>query len=328
MAEKILIVGGGAIGGWMSATLSLNDPQNCLLLVRAARKPAHANGRCWMQEITLERNGKLDRVQVRVTADPAVIAEASHIICCLKEGDADRFLLAHEQALMAAHNTTIAFMSSRFPDWCFSGVNGNSDSVDYLKRTLHEAGRIVGFACWVGASSLAPMHVRQDGSKGELLVGALSPHSKAYVQNLYELMRAGGIPVRLRPSILTDMWVKATNSFVWNTAALLTKWNNGQIGSDPNISGIVMQALEEIDKLASEFGIEVRMPAAKRFALTAAVHDHKMSMLQDWERAKPMEYRELYQSFMNCCAAAKIDAPTATIMARLCFAIYWGQENG
>jgi len=294
--------------------LSLRTPEHCSIKVR----PNSEKAETWTETVTLESGGATRAVPVRVTQGADVLRSADHIVLCMKEADVDAFLVENE-ALLETTNAGVAFMSSRFPDWKYG--TGAPPPADRLRRTLFESGRMHGFACWVGASAPKPFHVRQDGARGELFVGSLSDDSAPRSRSLHALLTGHGIPARWRPDILADMWVKAANSFVWNSAALLTRWDNGRIGQDPDLSRLVLQALEETDALASALDIHVRTPAAKRFAATAAATHHKMSMLQDLERGRTTEYAQLLASFMNCRQRAGSEVPVATTLARLCGAI-------
>jgi len=312
--ENIVVVGAGAIGTWLAAMLSLSTSEHCYLKVR----PNSEKPDTWTETVTLESGGSAREVPVRVTQGTDALQAADHIILCMKEADVDAFLIEN-QALLETSHAGLAFMSSRFPDWKYG--SGAAQPADRLRRTLFEAGRMHGFACWVGASTLGRFHVRQDGARGELFVGSLSDDGANRSRSLHALLTGHGIPARWRPDILADMWVKAANSFVWNSAALLTRWDNGRIGQDPDLSRLVLQALEETDALAAALDIQVRTPAAKRFAATAAATRHKMSMLQDLERGRTTEYAQLLASFMNCRQCAGIEVPVATTLSRLCGAI-------
>ncbi|WP_296560663.1 ketopantoate reductase C-terminal domain-containing protein [Pigmentiphaga sp.] len=312
--ENIVVVGAGAIGTWLAAMLSLSTSEHCSLKVR----PNSEKPDTWTETVTMESGGAARAVPVRVTQGTAALHAADHIILCMKEADVDAFLIEN-QALLETTNAGLAFMSSRFPDWKY-GASAPLPA-DRLRRTLYETGRMHGFACWVGASASRPFHVRQDGARGELFVGSLSGDGAPRSRSLHDRLTEHGIPARWRPDILADMWVKAANSFVWNSAALLTRWDNGRIGQDPDLSGLVLQSLEETDALALALDIHVRTPAAKRFAATASAAHHKMSMLQDLERGKTTEYAQLLASFMNCRRYAGSETPVATTLARLCGAI-------
>jgi 2-dehydropantoate 2-reductase len=99
------------------------------------------------------------------------------------------------------------------------------------------------------------------------------------------------------------------SSLSWNSVATLTMATLAELTSQPEIVAIVRRVMSEADGLAAKFGVE-RMPLSLDERITAARNAgaHKMSILQDLERGRPLEIDILIDSIK----AMQELAPTPT----------------
>jgi 2-dehydropantoate 2-reductase len=99
------------------------------------------------------------------------------------------------------------------------------------------------------------------------------------------------------------------NSLVWNPLAVLTGATLGELGSKPEIIGLARDMIAEAEAVAVAVGATMATPAEKRIAWTLNAASHKMSMLQDFERGKPLEYPTLHDSIIAMREIAGLSTP-------------------
>jgi len=95
--------------------------------------------------------------------------------------------------------------------------------------------------------------------------------------------------VLVNDNIRAAIWVKFVNSLCWNPVAMLTQGTLGAIRDAANLVPTLRTMMREADALAAAMGLDVGPDPDKRIALTLSAPHHKMSMLQDLERGRPME---------------------------------------
>jgi 2-dehydropantoate 2-reductase len=178
--------------------------------------------------------------------------------------------------------------------------------------------QVLGIVYWVGAHTVAPAIVHQDGPRATCMVGELDGASSARATRLSEIMSASGIPTPVRSNIRSDIWIKFVNSLCWNPAAVLTQASNGAIGNDPAAIATVRRMMDEADAVAARLGLSITVPPEKRIAVTLSAPGHRMSMLQDFEAGRPLELETLERSIR--AAKELADLPTPTIDAALALA--------
>jgi 2-dehydropantoate 2-reductase len=101
------------------------------------------------------------------------------------------------------------------------------------------------------------------------------------------------------------------SSLCWNPVATLTLGTLSQMNARPDVVQIVRAMMTEADALAGRLGV-TKMPISidERIAAARNAGDHKMSMLQDLERGRPLELDVLTDSIESMREIAQIETPT------------------
>jgi len=113
------------------------------------------------------------------------------------------------------------------------------------------------------------------------------------------------------PDIRAWIWAKMISSLSWNPLAVLTLATLAEMNARPEIVAIVRRLMAEADALAARLGVD-RTPIAidDRIAAARNAGAHKMSMLQDLERGRPLEIDVLWDSVMAMRELAPCEMPT------------------
>jgi len=79
---------------------------------------------------------------------------------------------------------------------------------------------------------------------------------------------------------------------------VLTGGTPGELGSKPSIVALANAMMAEAEAVAAAVGTSMLTPSEKRIAWTLQATSHKMSMLQDFERGRLLEYPVLHQGII------------------------------
>jgi 2-dehydropantoate 2-reductase len=315
---KICIYGAGAIGGHIAGHLARAGLCDVSVVARGKALAAlHRDG------LTVETPEGRFTTHPRATDDPATLGPQDYVLLTLKGHQLDAALPAVAPLIGPA--TTILPPTTGLPAAFLHALDGPFrdrplppiDPQGIQARAI-PPGQVLGIVYWIGAHTVAPAFVHQDGPRATCMVGELDGTSSARAVRLSEILSASGIPTPVRPNIRGDIWIKFVNSLCWNPAAVLTLATNGAIGGDPAAIATVRRMMEEADAVAARLGLLITVPPEKRIAVTLSAPGHKMSMLQDFEAGRLLELETLERSIR--AAKDLADLPTPTIDAALALA--------
>lgn len=169
----------------------------------------------------------------------------------------------------------------------------------------------MGCVYWVSAEVTAPGVVHHDGTFANFPIGEPNGSRSDRVNRLSEVMVAAGLKAPVVDDIRSWIWVKMISSLCWNPVTVLTTATLGEMNERLEVVGIVRRMMCEADAVAQRLGVK-QMPISveERIAFARSAVGHKMSMLQDLERGRPLEHEVLFQSIMTMRDLAKIPTPT------------------
>ncbi len=284
---KIAVYGAGAIGGLLGAYLA-RAGEDVTLIARGPHLAAmQANG------LKVSGPGGAFTVTPRATDDSATIGAQDYVIVALKAqavaGIVDRMtpLLGPKTAVVMAVNGV--------PWWYFHGVGGalegrRLDSVDPDGRQWDAIGpqRALGCVVYPAAEIGAPGELHHiegdrfslgepDGSRSERVVAL----SKALI--------AAGLKAPVKGDIRAEIWVKLWGNVAFNPISALTGGTLQQICADAGTRACAKAIMLETQAIAARLGISMPIDVERRIDGAAGVGAHKTSMLQDFERGRPVE---------------------------------------
>lgn len=307
---KVCIFGGGAIGGHIAGHLARAGL--CEVSVIARGKVLDAIRKRGLRVQTPEADFT---VAVRATDDPSELGVQDYVFLTLKAHQVDA-ALDRIKPLIGAH-TVVLPPTTGIPYYFFHQADGAFR--DRQLPRLDPGGRqwraippsqVLGCVYWIGAHSIEPGVIAQDGPKAGVPIGELDGSRSARAEKLAELLSASGIASRLNGDIRAAIWVKFVNSLCWNPVAVLTLATLGQMERAGNVVPIVQRMMEEADLVASTLGLRIPQSPGKRIAMTLSATNHKMSMLQDLEHGRPLELGALEESIQAMSELAGIETPT------------------
>lgn len=226
--------------------------------------------------------------------------------------------------LLLGPETAVIPPTTGIPWWYFYGLAGpytdlRLPELDPGDRQWSAIGpeRVIGCAFWTGAEVWEPGVVHQDGTRGAYPIGEPSSDTSPRLIALVEAMTAGGLHTPIQKDIRGQLWIKMINSLCWNHAGFLTEAINGRFADAPHAVEIVRRMMLAMEAIATSLGAEMPVPTEKRIAMTVRVADYTMSMLQDLQRARPIEIDVLADSVAAMSRISGISAPTVDALTAL-----------
>jgi 2-dehydropantoate 2-reductase len=314
---KVCIYGAGAIGGFIAGHLATVPGVEVSAVARGAHLAAiREKG---LRVITPTRD---QTVHIRATNNAAELGPQDYVFITLKAHqvlpalEAMRPLLGPETAVLPP--------TTGIPYWYFHGLEGphagrRVERLDPGGRQWQalDPARAIGCVYWLGAESPAPGVAHQDGGIASLPIGEPDGTRSERVLRLAEAMKQGGMYAPVRADIRGEIWIKMINSLCWNPVAVLTMATLGEIGARPELVALVRRMITEAEAVTTALGATIPVHMEKRIAATVGLSAHKMSMLQDLERGRPLEIDVLRDSIVAMRELAGIETPTIDVLLDL-----------
>lgn len=284
---KIAVYGAGAIGGLLGAYLA-RAGEDVTLIARGPHLAA-------MREKGLKVTGPGGSFTVhpRATDDPAEAGAQDYVIVALKAqavaGIADKMkpLLGPKTAVVMAVNGV--------PWWYFYGIEGAlkdrrlaSVDPDGKQWDLIGPARALGCVVYPAAEIVAPgelHHVEGD----RFTLGEPDGSKSARVLALSKALIASGLKAPVKTDIRSEIWVKLWGNVAFNPISALTGGTLQQICEDPGTRACAKAMMLETQAIAAKLGVTMPIEVERRIDGAAAIGAHKTSMLQDFERGRPVE---------------------------------------
>jgi 2-dehydropantoate 2-reductase len=306
---RLCIYGAGSIGCYLAAHLAKVPGVELTLVARGETLAALQR-----EGVVLETPEGTTRTPVAATGAPESLPVQDVVFITLKAHQVTAALPGI--APLLGPRTTVVPPTTGIPYWYFHGLPGphegrQVEALDPGGRQWAVLGpeRALGCTFWVGTDSIGPGAVHQEGPAG-FPIGEPDGSDSPRLRALHEVMTAAGLRAPMRPDIRAEIWAKMINSLAWNPIATLTRAPLGAIGEAPAVVGIARAMLAEAEAVAAALGTAMPSTSEQRIALTLAMKGHRMSMLQDLERGRALEFGVLQDSIRAMRELAGLETPT------------------
>jgi 2-dehydropantoate 2-reductase len=312
---KICVFGGGAIGCFLAGHLA--QVPGCTVSVVARGAQLEAIRRDGL--VVHTPRGEL-RARVQATDRPAELGAQDYVFVTLKSNQVPAALPGF--APLLGEDTVVLPPTTGIPYWFFDAEHGGTLRLgrvdpDERERAAIAPRRVLGCVYWIPVEVIAGGVVRQHGPFGAFPVGEPDGSITPRVSLLSEAMQAGGLQAPVSRDIRAEIWMKAVSSLCWNPVAVLTRASLGQIGESAGIVRMVRQMMLEADAMAARLGVTPTMAVEARMGMALGAGAHRMSMLQDLERGRPLEFDVVRASFEDIRELAGVPTPTLDLVVTL-----------
>lgn len=287
----VCVFGAGAIGGLIAARLEAAGTRVSIV----ARGPHLMAVR--KQGLVLLSGKQRIVTQPIVVEDPASLGPQEYLVLTLKAHSlvpalgSLKPLIGPQTTIVAAINGIPWWYCYRLPvpftDRRVEAVDPNG----LLWQALPPA-QTIGCVVYPAAEVSEPGVITH--SYGDRLsLGEPDGSASERIQRFAQLLIAAGFKAPVRPRLRDEMWVKLLGNMTFNPLSVLTAATLDIITTDPDTSSTVRAMMLEGQAVAERLGVKFAIDVDRRIAGAAEVGRHRTSMLQDYERGRPLEIEAL-----------------------------------
>lgn len=308
---KICVFGAGAIGGYLAVHLAQVEGLEVSVVARGEHLAA------------IRRDGiRLDsplgekRARVRATDRAQELGPQNYVILALKSHQVAAAL--DDLSALLGPDTAVLPPTTGIPYWYFHGLPGPLR--DHQIERLDPQGRqwraiaperVIGCVYWVAAEVSAPGVIHHDGKLSRFPIGEPDGTNSERIMRLAKAFADSGLDAPVVPDIRAWIWAKMISSLCWNPVAVLTTATLSEMNACPEVVALVRRMMTEADALALKLGVDrMPIPIDQRIEAARNAGNHKMSMLQDLERGRPLEIDVLMDSVAAMRELAQSPTPT------------------
>jgi 2-dehydropantoate 2-reductase len=306
---KICVFGAGAVGGHIAAKLAAAGNEVSVVARGAHLEAMQSRGlRLLHGEQTI-----VGRVRAASNAKALGVQEA--VLVTLKANMLDAF--AQQAAPLLAPDTAVVFVQNGIP-WWYEGAPADLDPRGLLHRHI-EMQRVAGAVAYSANEVIQPGVVENHVPGNNMLViGRPDRKDAPVILRLREALEQADISSPPVEDIRQAIWSKLAQNLGTSTLCTLTGLTVGEVRTAPGLKPLFVQAGEEARAIAGALGIDVsRAPSRPGGGQSSGAVAHKPSMLQDYERNRPMEVASQLTAPLAFARAAKIDTPFLDVIVPL-----------
>jgi 2-dehydropantoate 2-reductase len=310
---KIVILGAGALGSLFGAHLARVGEDVTLIAREARAKAIHEHG------VTVTGLANLT-VPVYVTARPQELQQADALLVTVKTYDMETALES------VAHLRVGSVLSVQ---------NGLVKNEQLARRFGWE--KTLGAAAHISAE-LLPTGVVRFTANEWFSIGELSEGTSARVEALVAALVQGGIRAEASGQIASVEWTKYVVNISWMALSALSRMETYRIFKHPELAWMAAKLTREVAQLPAKLGIPLLDKGAfsaktlSEVAFEEAVANfrrvgehmeaqgataHKVSILQDLERGRRLEFEEMFGYAVRKGAELGVSLPTVEVCYRL-----------
>ena len=288
--QRVVVVGAGAIGGWLAAGLAEAGADVSLLARGATLQALQRHG------LRVRHGDREVSRLLRASADPAELGTPDLVVLAVK-APALAAVAPHVRALLGPSTAVLTAMNG-VPWWFLHGLD-----TPLRQRALHSvdatgeiaaaipAERVIGGVVHASCSVDAPGVVRRHfGNK--LIIGEPAGGSSPRLLALQALLQRSGFEADTSPRIQRDIWFKLWGNMTMNPISALTGATTDRILGDPDVRAMVSAVMLEARSIGEKIGLPIEQEPEDRHAVTLKLGAFKTSMLQDVEEIGRASCRE------------------------------------
>lgn len=303
---RFAVIGVGAIGsviGWRLA----HAGADVLLLGRGAHLQA-------LQSQGLRySDGVIDEcLPVQAVSDAAGQGPRDVVFITTKAQDIASAL--ESAAPLIGPDTVLVPAVNGLPWWYFKGfehrLGGPIEAVDpggHLWQR-YSAERIIGAVVHLGASLPEPGWVRQAGDN-RLTLGALTGQPGERLQAIAALLSQAGLPTRVHGSIRDEIWSKLIGNISTNPLSVIYQATLDRLFNEPEMLERVRAVMLEAMTVGACYGVRFALDPATRIDVGRRLGAFRTSMLQDFDRGRPLEMGAIVGAVLELAERAQVPMP-------------------
>lgn len=314
---RICIFGAGAVGGHFAVQLAAAGHEVSVVARGAHLEAMHWNG------LTLLKGERRIVARVQAAERPAALGRMDHVLVTLKA--TGLAALAEGVGPLLGPDTSVIFAQNGIPWWYAHGLAGRPAPPAELAR-LDPGGalaravareRVIGGVIYSANEVIEPGVVRNDAPQRNMLALGEPDGSKSErVAALSAALEQAEVQAPVETDIRRSIWAKLLINAGSSAIGVVTGETVKAAMADPALAELRRRVHEEGRRIAAAHGIDPEgapLPPPHQ----AGGPEHKTSMLQDYERGRPLEIDAILMAPLWFARAAGVPAPALEALAAL-----------
>jgi 2-dehydropantoate 2-reductase len=275
---RVAVVGAGAIGGFLAAALARSGVPVGVVVREAHERAIRLHG--------LRVESDLGSFSAAVGADSDLRRLGAFDVVLLTFKAHQWPALLEQLAPLAGSATTLVTMQNGLPFWYVREPPLSSVDPSGRIGRLFPDSQVVGAVVHVSGEIVGPGFVRQRGGLRYVLG---DPGAASRAAGVVSLLRNAGLAAEADDDIRQTLWLKLVNNVGLNAVSVLRRMTIKQMLTDASSRGAVRQLMTEALQVGQAMGVVGTADIDARIAYAGRLSDVKTSMLQDFERGRPLE---------------------------------------
>ncbi len=312
---SLTIFGAGAIGSILAARAAAAGDAVSVIARGAHLEAIQARGlrfRSETEDFT---------VPLSATDQPEMLGPQRWVIVTLKGHQIPG--AAAQIASLCGPDTRVVYAINGVPWWYFHGDDGPfaGGSLPRLDPNgdLHRlvgAGRSVGSVVYQAAEITAAGEVTYTPGNNRFAIGEPTGGVSADLEELAALWRGHGWQVDVLPRIRDAIWTKLMGNVSYNPVSVLCDATMAGMAADTAVQAQVRLTMEETQSVAQALGASIEVDIDQRLYLAGRLGAFRTSMLQDYDRKRPLELDGVVAAVSDLGRLAGVPTPTIdTVLA-------------
>jgi len=306
---RVCVVGAGAIGGYLAASLAAVPGISLTVLARGAQLAALRHG-----GIRILEEGRDTRIALHADDDAQRLGVQDVLVICLKA-----HALVESVASLAplvGPGTVIVPAINGVPWWFLDACGGalagrRLDSVDpqgRIARVLPPS-QVLGCVLHMASAQGEPGTIHKGAGRVVILGRPACNADPAAESRVAVLFAAAGLDLQVTPRICDEVWSKLWGNMTMNPISALTRSTCDVILDDPLTGRLTTEVMLEAVGIGAALGIHLDLTPAQRSATTRRLGRFKSSMLQDLEAGRTLEVEALVGAPYEIAQLAGLETP-------------------
>jgi 2-dehydropantoate 2-reductase len=302
---RIGIFGAGAVGGHLAARLAASGHE-VSVVARGAHLEAMRQG-----GVKLQHGDETICGSVRTEG----IGVQDAVIVTLKANVLGAF--AEAAAPLLGPDTAVVFAQNGIP-WWYANDMTSLDPGGKLRQAIPRK-NVVGGVVYSANEVIEPGVIRNFVPNNNMLViGDADNRNPARITELRAALERCGMSSPRPEDIRQAVWAKLVQNLGHSSLCLLTEASTSAVTGDPQLRELSQKIKSEATAVAAAHGIDIaRAPQRPSGGHASGAIGHKPSMLQDYERGRPMEIESQLMAPLAFARAAGVATPTLDMVIPL-----------
>ncbi|MGA8386216.1 MAG: 2-dehydropantoate 2-reductase [Candidatus Cybelea sp.] len=278
--KRIAVVGAGAIGGFLAAALARAG--NPVAIVARGEHAAAIR----RDGLSVESDLGTFSVPVTVSDDLRTLGAFDFLLLTFKAHQWPSLL--EQLAPFAGTDMSMVTMQNGVPFWYVREPPLRSVDPRGTIGDLFPDTQVIGSVVHVSGEIVAPGRVRQSGGLRYVL-GDPGGGCGDRTAELVKLFKCAGLAAEADPEIRQTVWLKLVNNVGLNAVSVLRNMTIKPMLEDAQAREEVRRLMAEALRVGQAMGVVGEVDVEARIAYAARLDNVKTSMLQDFERRRPLE---------------------------------------